>query len=122
MHISTLRRPTEPVPVPNGMTVHTLSDGTIVSASDTAAHLLNLSARGLAGRRIHLFVAGARERIDDSLNRLARGTDTWDLDIVLRPRDKKPLPVRIIIERDNETDLLVWRISRADESVPAATA
>ena len=103
------------------MTVHTLSDGTIVSASDTAAHLLNLSPRGLAGRRIHLFVAGARERIDDSLHRLARGTDTWDLDIVLRPRDKKPLAVRINIERDNETDLLVWRISRADESFPAAT-
>ena len=61
-------------------------------------------------------------RIDDSLNRLARGSDTWDLDIVLRPRDKKPLPVRINIERDNETDLLVWRISRAGESVPAATA
>ena len=103
------------------MTVHTLSDGTIVQASDSAAHLLNLSARGLAGRRIHLFVAEARERIDESLNRLARGTDTWQLDIVLRPRDKKPIAVTIDIERDPETELLVWRITRRDDSLPAVT-
>ena len=104
------------------MTVQTLSDGTIVSASDSAASLLNLSARGLAGRRIHLFVAGARERIDDSLNHLSRGIDTWELDIVMRPRDKKPLAVSIIIDRDSETDLLVWRITLANDSRPAATA
>ena len=96
------------------MTVCTLSDGTIVSASESAARLLNLSVRGLAGRRIHLFVAESRERVDDSLTRIARGLDKWELDLMLRPRDKKPLAVNVSLERDRETELLVWTITPAD--------
>jgi PAS domain S-box-containing protein len=86
----------EQVPVP---CVWTGSDGEIDQANTAAAELLNVSAPRLCGRPLMLFVT-ERERFTESIGALNQDlARTVDLQVLIRPRERRPRPVRLVGKR-----------------------
>ena len=76
--------------------VWTSTSGEIVRSNGAAAALLNVSAQRLAGRPLVLFLA-ERNPFHDALSALDEGlTRTVELQSVVRPRERRPRPVRIV--------------------------
>jgi CheY-like chemotaxis protein len=68
--------------------------GQILEISEAAVQLLNLSARGARGRNLLAFFAENRPKLMTELLRAAEGI-IIDRTTVLRPRDRRPVHVRI---------------------------
>ena len=84
-------------------------DGRIMTVSDALARLLNFASKSLAGRDIYIFIGGDRDNL-----RRAVGQSTeqfpMDRDVVVQPRDRKPLPMHVIVQRQLDSTLL-WVFS-----------
>lgn len=65
---------------------------TILGLNDTACALLNISARGAIGRSLLAFVGADRARIAKGLELAAAGQFVQE-ELILRPRERKPLTV-----------------------------
>jgi PAS domain-containing protein len=92
----------------------TCDEGNIEEANSRAAHMLNVGRRHLPGKPVLLFLP-ERERFF-SLMDTVRETGTADGAFNLRPRDLKPRPVKIAINRigmkvAEERTRLCWLIS-----------
>jgi PAS domain-containing protein len=95
------------VPVP---CVWTTTDGQIEEANPAAADLLNVSAQHLTGRPLMLFTVD-RVRFQESLSALNEGLTTIvELPVVLRPRERRPRPVRFVGRRSAHDSRHCWFI------------
>ena len=95
------------------MRVWTTFNGEITLASQGAASLLHLSATSLRRRAVDRFFDGNRRQLFTSLDRAARGhADVFDA--VLRPRERRPVPVSVRVEPDPLNGALaVWTFTVA---------
>ncbi len=71
-------------------------NGCIIDANHAAGILLNLGAKRLKGRNLLLF-SRDRAAFMAIAERAADRTDPVEASLVLRPRERKPLPVTIIV-------------------------
>ena len=91
--------------------IYTGENGIIVDATHQAAELLNLSPRGLRGRSFSLFFPGDRDHVIRALREAAQGHPTA-FDAVLRPRDRRPVPVYVSAGiEDSDTRTIRWIIT-----------
>lgn len=72
----------------------------MVEISGPGHRLLNLSARGALGRALLPFFDGDRHQLAIDLGR-ARAGEIVKRDALLRPRDRRPFPVRLEIRRED---------------------
>lgn len=75
--------------------------GMIAEISGPAHRLLNLSARGALGRNLTAFFSQDRHRVVADLARAVDG-QIVQRDTVLRPRDRRPVNVRVEIAREKD--------------------
>lgn len=76
----------------NPAVITTDAFGVILGLNATACRLLNISARGAFGRSLLAFVGADRSRVARGLE-LAAGGQFVQEELVLRPRERKPLTV-----------------------------
>ena len=76
--------------------------GVMIEISRPGHRLLNLSARGALGRDITTFFAGDRHQIFGDMARALEG-QVAGREAQLRPRDRRPLPVRFQVCREPGT-------------------
>ena len=81
--------------------------GMLLEASPEAAEMLNLTTTGLRWRQLLVFFDGGREHWLQALRAAAAGL-MIDREGALRPRDKRPLRVRVEITRAHD-----WLASNA---------
>jgi hypothetical protein len=74
------------------------SGGCIVDTCGDSPRALNVSARGLTGRRLALFFPGDRPQLLAKLALAARG-DEVELTTVLQPRERKPRPAQVLLRQ-----------------------
>lgn len=101
--------PTAATPPDSDAWVVTDREGIVVEISGPAHRLLNLSARGALGRNLTAFFTQDRHYV---LNGIARASDgqVVERESVLRPRDRRPFPVRIEICRDTDVNASAERL------------
>ena len=75
--------------------------GVVLEISGPAHRLLNLSARGALGRNLTAFFSQDRHRVVADLARAVDG-QIVERDSVLRPRDRRPIRVRLEIAREKD--------------------
>ena len=95
------------------MRVWTTFTGEIAMASQGAAALLHISATSLRRRAVDQFFDGNRRQLFTTLDRVARGhADVFSA--VLRPRERRPVPVSVRVEPDPlNAALAVWTFTVA---------
>ena len=95
------------------MRVWTDFTGEIVRVSKEAAQLFNLSQQNLRRRPIHHFFDGDRHQLVQALDRTALGI-AGTLAGVIRPREKRPCAVLVVLEPDEtQTGLVRWTLRPA---------
>lgn len=89
----------------------TTPHGIIVWADERAAALLNVGARALQGRDLLVFFNGDRARVRAEMASAAAG-QVCDLEASLRPRDRKPVSVRVdlAVSLDGSPGELEWTV------------
>jgi CheY-like chemotaxis protein len=97
----------------------TTKDGIIVSANESAAALVNVGLRAVLGRDLVAFFNGDRARVRAEMASATAG-QVCDFGASLRPRERKPLSVRVDLAASLEggPTELEWTIKR-DASPPA---
>ena len=87
--------------------------GRIVSVNKEAAQLLNLSQQNLQSRPIHHFFDGDRFQLLEALERTVAGFRGM-LAAVVRPREKRPCAVLVVLEADEiQSGLVRWTLRPA---------
>jgi len=87
--------------------------GQIVRVNKEAAQLFNLSEQNLRARPIHYFFEGDRHHLFAALGRSAQGLNGLVAGI-LRPRDRRPCAVLVILEPDEfQSGLVRWTLRPA---------
>ena len=95
------------------MRIWTDFSGEIVRISKEAAQLFNLSQHNLRSRPIHHFFAGDRLQLAAALERTADGFSGM-LAGVVRPREKRPCAVLVVVEPDEfQPGLVRWTLRPA---------
>ena len=95
------------------MRIWTDFEGGIVRASEEAARLFNLSQHNLEHRPIYHFFDGDRQQLFRALDRIARGAQETLVGVV-RPREKRPCAVMVVLEPDEANSALVrWTLRPA---------
>jgi DNA-binding response OmpR family regulator len=110
--VNVIRGFVEPATSPSLQTeawVVTDHDGAVLEISGAAHRLLNLSARGALGRNLTAFFTQDRHRILGGLSHAMDG-QLVQRDSVLRPRDRRPFPVRLEICRESPARASAVRI------------
>lgn len=91
--------------------------GTIVAVNASACRLLNISARGAIGRSLLAFVGADRPRVAKGLELAAAGQFVQE-EMILRPRERKPLAVEVDMDGGGpSTRTVEWKIQQV--SAPA---
>ncbi len=99
------------VPVPF---VRTSRDGEIDQANPAAAELLNVSVQRLRGRPLMLFLAN-RQAFEQALTALNQGVSrTVLLEMLVRPRERRPRPVRLSGRRLASDGRHCWFVTPVD--------
>jgi CheY-like chemotaxis protein len=83
--------------------------GEILEISGPGHRLLNLSARGALGRTLLPFFDGDRQQLSVDLRRACAG-EVVARSALLRPRDRRPFPVRLRLVVEAPTDLHRTRV------------
>jgi PAS domain-containing protein len=95
--------------------------GVLLDASDDVGRLVNVTRRKLIGRNLLIFFDRDRELIELVAAAAARGQPAT-LPTRLRPRDRKPIPVRILVQAEPERSAtltsLRWTFEKSDERLP----
>lgn len=93
--------------------------GTVVEISGPAHRMLNLSARGALGRNLTAFFSQDRPYVMSGIARAADG-QVVQRESVIRPRDRRPFPVRVEISPElsngGPVTLLRWVLEPANGS------
>jgi DNA-binding response OmpR family regulator len=90
--------------------------GLIVDLNAPACDLLHLSARAAVGRSLLTFVAADRARVAACLQIAAAGQFVQE-DLVLRPRERKPLTLEVDLDGGDAADRTVsWTLRRVPEA------
>jgi len=88
-----------------------------MTASDAMARLLNFAPRSLRARDIYMHVGDGR----DSLRRANAHTANefvLEREVVIRPRDRRPVPMHVIVQRQPDATMLwVFRYGANDGSL-----
>lgn len=100
--------------------VVTEASGVVVEISGPAHRLLNLSARGAMGRNLTAFFSQDRHRLVADLSRAVDG-QIVQRDTILRPRDRRPVAVRIEIAREKDAGSQMPRLRWVIEPEAPAT-
>jgi len=90
----------KPGGTPDGCCVVTDTSGSILTASAEAATLLGLTPKKLVGRSLYLFFDRDRTAALRSARLAAAGQPVAPLQLRVRPRERRPLPVRLSIQID----------------------
>ena len=94
--------------------VMTDAQGMLLEASREAAEMLNLSATGLRRRQLVVFFDGERDHWLQALRAAAAGL-TVDCEGAVRPRDKRPVRVRVEIAKAHRpSDAVLWTFTEPD--------
>ena len=85
--------------------------GFIVSANETAAALMNVGVRAMQGRDLLMFFNGDRAGVRAEMASAGAG-QVCDFEASLRPRERKPLSVRVDLAAslDDDRSELEWTI------------
>lgn len=84
--------------------------GSIVGVNASACRLLNISARGAMGRSLLAFVGADRPRVAKGLELAAAGQFVQE-EMILRPRERKPLAVEVDMDGGGpSTRTVEWKI------------
>jgi PAS domain-containing protein len=94
------------------------ANGVIMEISGPAHRLLNLSARGALGRNLTAFFSQERHRVVADLARAVDG-QIVERDTILRPRDRRPMRVRVEIAREKDASRTVRLRWVIEPEVPA---
>ena len=98
----------------------TTREGDIAQANPAAAELLNVSPQRLSGRPLLLFLAD-RPAFEQALSALNQGISRMVvIDILLRPRERRPRGVRLSGRRLTSDERYCWFISEVDEASSAS--
>jgi CheY-like chemotaxis protein len=100
------------VPRPKAV-IRTTSGGVIIWMNETAASLVNLSARAAQGRSVLPFFDGDRQRVQAELACATAG-QVCEFEASVRPRDRKPVNVRVdlAVAPDGGPGELEWTIEQ----------
>lgn len=99
-----------PRPPDSAAVITTDACGTILGLNAAACHLLNISARGGMGRSLLAFVGADRARIAKGLELAAAGQFVQE-ELILRPRERKPLTVEADLDGGDASSRTVeWTI------------
>jgi CheY-like chemotaxis protein len=113
--VEVVRRFLDPAASPAAADAWLVTDdrGVIVEVSGPGHRLLNLSARGALGRNLTAFFAGERPQLFMDITRALDG-QVAEREACLRPRDRRPLTVRVEVYREPSSPgvapRLRWRI------------
>jgi CheY-like chemotaxis protein len=120
--IRALTVPGQSTAVSPGAMFRTTRDGIIISANESAVALVNVGIRALQGRDLVAFFNGDRARVRTEMASAAAG-QVCDFGGSLRPRERKPLDVRVDLAGSLEEGSieLEWTIRR-DTRSPAESA
>jgi CheY-like chemotaxis protein len=102
---------------PPPATVRTDFAGLILSMNPEASRLLNISSRGRGVRSILPFFQTERTRIANGMP-AAVGGQALLIDALVRPRQRKPVPVRLDLSVVPEEQMLQWVLETADRMAP----
>jgi CheY-like chemotaxis protein len=91
--------------------------GVMLEVSGAGHRLLNLSARGALGRNLTAFFAGDRHQVFADMSRALDG-QVAQRDAQLRPRDRRPFPLRFEISREPSGSSSVPRLRWTLEPLP----
>lgn len=91
-------------------------DGRILQAGGNVRRFLNVSDRSIIGRDIYTFIERERERCHISMLALAPNM-TIALDLMIRPRDRKPMLVGAVITRQADDSSFLWHFTPVGEFV-----
>ncbi|MGH9311334.1 MAG: PAS domain-containing protein [Vicinamibacterales bacterium] len=98
--------------------VWTNQTGIIVEANDAAAALFNVARPRLAGKPLMLFF-GDRQPFFDALHALgAPETDTVELAMLVRPRERRPRQARLTVHVLQEDLRWCWFVRPLDDPQP----
>lgn len=98
-------------------TVRTDFAGLILSMNAEASRLLNISSRGRGVRSILPFFQTERTRIANGMP-AAVGGQALLIDALVRPRQRKPVPVRLDLSVVPDEQMLQWVLETADRMEP----
>jgi hypothetical protein len=88
--------------------------GMLLEASREAAEMLNLSPTGLRRRQLVVFFDGDRDHWLQALRAAAAGLMV-DREGAVRPRDKRPVRVRVEIAKAHPpSDAVLWTFTEPD--------
>ena len=87
--------------------VWTNAEGEIDAANTVAADFLNVSLPHLAGRSLMLFVSD-RQKFMDANAALVALVDRVEFVSVVRPRERRPRPVRLLGRRMQNDTRVIW--------------
>lgn len=94
--------------------VRTTGSGSILWINDAAARMLNLGQRAAPGRNLLTFFNGGRVRLQQELVRASTG-QVCELQADLRPRERRPLGVRIDLTAAEERGEIEWLMEPANQ-------
>src|SRR5687767_6965155 len=93
--------------------------GAVEQANEATAALLNVAARRLAGKPLSLFVAD-RPAFFDALSVLRSDrSQTVDLQVQIRPRERRPRHLRLVGHRMRYDRRLCWILREDASAVPS---
>ncbi len=78
-------------------------DTTITEVNRAAAGLFNISQRFLVGKPLSVFVCEDRARFLEQSTRVARDKSTAEWSVKVRPRERAPLHVMMLVRGDGAT-------------------
>ena len=101
-----------PRPSPSRDTCWIISDlaGRVLYAGGNLRRFFNLSHRAMIGRDVYVFIDKDREYVHRSTMALTTNV-TIERDLVIRPRDRKPVLVRVMIATHPENPSFLWHFS-----------
>lgn len=83
----------------------------LISRADDAPRVLNFSARGAQGRNLLLFFPEDRRLLQSELARAVEGIPNDPVTVTLRPRDRRPVDVSVLmIVLDTSPPTVCWEI------------
>jgi hypothetical protein len=85
-------------------------NGLILDIGSGIPSLFNLSARGLLGRDIYLFIGADRDAMRHAAQVVASNVSI-ERSILLRPRDRRPLIVQARVSRTTTDATLTWTLT-----------
>ncbi len=85
-------------------------DGRILSTDGDVRHFLNISNAAMLGRDLYLSFEQERLQIRASIHAVAPNV-TIEWDVMIRPRERKPLLARVTVSRAEDDQTVYWKFA-----------